>query len=152
MTSPNIRLLASYDFDQWRGLFQGYDDFNQVSLSDDGVQATWSWLIDAEHVCTGLVAERQGQFVGLVHFLGKPNPLRRQIIGLLDDLFAVPDHRSGGVAVALIIGIKGAAETLGWSVVRWITRDHNYRARGLYDKLAEKTDWVLYEMTEMAVK
>ena len=34
------------------------------------------------------------------------------------------------------------------AVVRWITRDHNYRVRGLYDKLAEKTDWVLCEMTK----
>ena len=98
------------------------------------------------------MAEQQGQLVGFVHFRGMPSPLRGQMIGFLDDLFVVPAHRSGGVAAALIKAVQAEAKAQGWCVVRWITRDHNYRARGLYDKLAEKTDWVLYEMTEMAAK
>ena len=42
--------------------------------------------------------------------------------------------------------IQAASKAEGWGVMRWITRENNYRARGLYDKLAEKTDWALYEM------
>ena len=152
MTSPYIRPLTSDDYDQWRGLYQGYADFYHVALTKDGVQTTWSWLTDDGHVCTGLVAEQQGQLVGFAHFRGMPSPLRGQMIGFLDDLFVVPDHRSGGAAAALIKAVQAEAKARGWGVVRWITRDHNYRARGLYDKLAEKTDWVLYEMTEMAAK
>lgn len=101
MTSAHIRPVVSADFDQWRRLYQGYADFYQVALSDDGVKTTWSWLIEPAHVCTGLVAEQPDGLVGLAHFRGMPSPLR----------------------------------------------DNNYRARGLYDKLAQKTDWTLYEMT-----
>jgi len=36
----------------------------------------------------------------------------------------------------------------GWALVRWITRDNNYRARGLYDRLALRSDWITYEMSE----
>ena len=43
--------------------------------------------------------------------------------------------------------VQEEAKVQDWGVVRWITRDHNYRARGLYDKLTEKTDWALNEMT-----
>lgn len=32
------------------------------------------------------------------------------------------------------------------TVVRWITRAHNYRARFLYDDVAEGTDWITYDM------
>ena len=64
----------------------------------------------------------------------------------LDDFFVMPDHRSGGEAAALILAVKAEAKAQGWGAVRWITRDHDYRARGLYNKVAEKTDWVLYEM------
>jgi len=84
--------------------------------------------------------------VGFAHFRGMPSPLRGQMIGFLDDLFVVPDHRSGGAAAALILAVQAEAKAQGWGVVRWITRDDNYRARGLYDKLAEKTNWALYEM------
>ena len=152
MTPPHIRPLKPDDYDHWRELYQGYADFYHVVLTEDGVQTTWSWLIDDGHVCTGLVAEQKGQLVGFVHFRGMPSPLRGQIIGFLDDLFVVPEHRSGGAAAALIKALQAEAQVQGWGVVRWITRDYNYWARGLYDKLAEKTDWVVYKMTEMAAK
>ena len=74
------------------------------------------------------------------------------MIGFLDDLFVMPDHRSRDGEVALIKVVQLEAKAQGWDVVLWITRDHNYRARGLFDKLAEKTDWVLYEMAEMVAK
>ena len=95
--------------------------------------------------------EQQGQLVGLAHFRGMSSPLRVQMVGFLDDLFVVPDHRSGGVA-APIKAVQAEAKAQGWGVVRWITRDHNYRASGSYDKLAEKSDWVLYKMTVVATK
>ena len=152
MTSTYIRPLKSDDYYQWRGLYQGYADFYHVALTKDGLQTTCSWLIDLDHVCSGLVVEQQGQLVGLAHFRGMPSPLRGQMIGFLDDLFVAPDHRSGGKEASLIKAVQAEAKARGWGVVRWITRDHNYRARVLYDELAEKTDWVLYEMTEMPTK
>ena len=39
------------------------------------------------------------------------------------------------------------AATRGWGVVLWITRDNKYRARGLYDPLSHRSDWITYEMT-----
>jgi len=30
--------------------------------------------------------------------------------------------------------------------VRWITRDDNVRAKSLYDKVSEKTNWDVYEL------
>jgi Acetyltransferase (GNAT) family. len=106
MTSPYIRPLTSDDYDQWRGLYQGYADFYHVALTKDGVQTTWSWLIDVEHVCSGLVVEQRGQLVGLAHFRGMPSPLRGQMIGFLDDLFVTPDHRSSGAAASLIRAVQ----------------------------------------------
>ena len=139
MTSPNIRPRTPDDYDQWRDLYQGYADFYHVALTKDGVQTTWSWLIDYGHVCTGLVAEQQSQLVGFAHFRGMPSPLRGQMIGFLDDLFVVPDHPGGAAAAEAGAG-RGRPKA---GSMRWIIRDHNYQARGLYDKLAEKTDWVL---------
>ena len=79
-----------------------------------------------------------------------PGSLLWQMIGFLDDLFVMPNYLSGGAAAALITALQAKAQ--GWGVVRWITRYHNYRARGLYHKLVEKTDWVLHEMTKKAAK
>ena len=68
------------------------------------------------------------------------------MIGFLDDLFVVPENRSTGVTVTLIKEAQAATKAEDWGVVRWITHHIHHRARGLYDKLAQKTDWTLHEM------
>lgn len=147
MTTPMIRLLTQGDYDQWRRLYQGHADFYQVNLTTDGVQTKWPRLDDAGQVCYGLMAEQSRQLIGFAHFRGMPSCLRRQMTGLFDDLFVLPENRSGGVAAALFRAAQAAAKAEVWDVVRWITRDNNCWARVLYNKLAGKTDWVLYEMS-----
>lgn len=152
MTSPHIRPMTPYDYYQWCGLYKGYADFYHVALIKDGVQTICSWLIATGQVCTGLVADQQGQLVGFTYFRGMPSSLRGQMVGSLDDLFVVPDHRSGGTAAALIKAVQAEARGQDWGIVRCITRVYDYRARGLYNKLTEKTDRMLYGSTEVAAK
>ena len=38
------------------------------------------------------------------------------------------------------------ADRAGWSVLRWITADNNYRARSAYDQVATRTAWVTYDI------
>ena len=132
MILPDIRPLTLDDYEQWRGLYQGYADFYHIALTKDGVQTTWSWLIDDGHVCTGLVAEQQGQLVGFAHFRGMPSPLRGQMIGFLDDLFVVPDHRSGGAAAALARSLPAcqAEGAHGWRG-RWRAAGSAAAVRGM---------------------
>ncbi len=54
--------------------------------------------------------------------------------------------RGGGAADALLRALRERAAERGWSVVRWITADDNYRARGKYDQVAVRTTWVTYDM------
>ena len=143
-----IRSLTPDDYDQWRWLREGYADFYQVVLTADVARTTWSWLVDARHVCAWLVVEQFRYLIGLAHFFGVPSPLRGQMIGFLSDLFKLPEHRSGGVAAELIRAVQAPFKVEGRNVVRWITRKNNYWARSYHDKFAEKTDWTLYETTE----
>ena len=46
----------------------------------------------------------------------------------------------------MIEAVRAVAEQRGWSVVRWITAENNYRARSLYDRVATKTPWVTYDI------
>ena len=38
------------------------------------------------------------------------------------------------------------SKSKGWNLIRWITHDDNLRAKALYDRVAEKTKWDLYEL------
>ena len=42
--------------------------------------------------------------------------------------------------------MKLVSKSKGWNLVRWITRDDNVRAKSLYDRVSEKTNWDVYEL------
>ena len=143
-----VRPLAAADWDSWRHLYLGYADFYTVETNDEKLSTLFGWLLDPDHVCDGIVAAQNGlEIIGLAHFRSMPSPLRGAEIGFLDDLFVDPRARGSGAAEALLHEVDRVAGQRGWDVVRWITRDGNYRARNLYDRLAARSDWITYEMT-----
>ena len=42
--------------------------------------------------------------------------------------------------------LKKISKSKGWNLIRWITHNDNFRAKALYDRVAEKTKWDLYEL------
>lgn len=148
----NIRPLHENDHHAWLALYQCYADHYRVELTEAGIATTWSWLTDPAHPVEGMLAELNENPVGLAHFRAMPSPLRGQEIGFLDDLVVLPEFRGSGAADALLAELDSIASARGWATVRWITREDNHRARSLYDKVASKTDWALYEMTPKGAK
>lgn len=143
-----IRSLHQGDRQAWEQLYRGYAEFYRVETSDDKLVTLFGWLMDSAHPCTGLVAEdAEGRLIGLAHFREMPSPLRGENVGFLDDLFVDPASRGGKVGEAMLRHLDGIAEQRAWAVMRWITRDNNYRARSVYDRLAHRSDWITYEMT-----
>ena len=146
-----IRHVEKSDWPAWAGLYRGYAEFYRVDTDDAKLQTLFGWLLDQKHVCEGLVAETgAGDLLGLAHFRAMPSPLRAAEVGFLDDLFIDPTQRGSGAGEALLRKIDKIAAARGWAVVRWITRDNNYRARGLYDRLSVRSDWITYEMNAVS--
>ena len=149
MTDPQIQIVQPGTPHQadWRKLYDGYATFYKRTMTDAIAGQVWDWLQDPAHELEGALALRDGAVLGLAHFRRMPSPLRGADIGFLDDLFVDPAARGQGIAEALFAHLQARAREQGWDVVRWITAEDNYRARALYDKLAKKTVWTLYEMT-----
>lgn len=149
MPAAAIRLAppAAADRAEWRHLYDDYAAFYRMPMDDRIAEATWAWLQDPVHPVEGVLARLDGVAVGLVHFRPMPSPLRGAEVGFLDDLYVDPAARGRGVGEALIAHVAAVAQQRGWAKVRWLTADDNYRARALYDRVAAKTSWNLYELT-----
>ncbi|SHE91698.1 Acetyltransferase (GNAT) family protein [Litoreibacter ascidiaceicola] len=141
-----IRAVAAGDRKSWGALYKGYAAFYGVAQTDDMRDRVWEWLMDSDHEVNGFVAEVDGALVGLAHYRPFARPLAAGTGGFLDDLFVNPDARGLKVGEALISAVQAEGRNRGWGVVRWITADDNYRARGLYDRLATRTGWVTYDL------
>lgn len=140
--------LAERHRADWERLFAGYAAFYKREQTPEMRALVWGWLHDPAHGLEALVAEApdDGRAVGLAHFRPFARPSSATTGGFLDDLFVDPAFRGGRVADALIGRLSEIARERGWSVVRWITADDNYRARAVYDRLAERTMWITYDI------
>lgn len=146
MTDLAVRPAAPGDRAGWEPLFTAYADFYKVDMTAETLETAWGWIHDPDRVVEALVAERGGALVGLAHYRAMPSPLRGATLGFLDDLYVDPAARGAGVGQAVLARLAGIAAERGWHCVRWITADDNYRARTLYDRVAVKTGWNMYEM------
>ncbi len=131
----------------WERLYAGYAEFYRVAQTAEMRHRVWGWINDPGHEVEAFVAEdASGRAVGLAHFRAFARPLSASTGGFLDDLFVDPALRGGRVADALIAALAEEARRRGWSVIRWITADDNYRARGVYDRVATRTMWITYDL------
>ena len=142
-----IREIQLKDREQWENLYRGYADFYKVEMNKKILQTVWNWLHDKDHEVSGLVYEVDGNIVGFAHYRKMPSPLRGKEIGFLDDLFVEPKYRGKKIGEKILNELKKISKSKGWNLIRWITHDDNLRAKALYDRVAEKTKWDVYELS-----
>lgn len=139
--------MTADDHDRWRELYAAYAAFYRVEQTDEQAERTWGWLMDPAHEVQCLVVvDPTGRVAGLAHVRPFARPLSSTVGGFLDDLHVDEAARGSGAVDALLGALRDLAVERGWSVVRWITADDNYRARGKYDQVAVRTSWITYDM------
>ena len=141
-----IRDIKLEDKVQWQNLYRGYADFYKVEMNEEILHKVWEWLHDKNHELSALVYEVDSNIVGFAHYRRMPSPLRGKDIGFLDDLFVEPNFRSQKIGEKILKELKKISKSKGWNLIRWITHDDNLRAKALYDRVAAKTKWDLYEL------
>jgi GNAT superfamily N-acetyltransferase len=145
MSDILIRPLTAEDEDAWRALWSGYLAFYQTELPDEVYDSTFSRLLsDDPNEFHGLIAEIDGNPVGLVHFLFHRHGWKIENTCYLQDLYAHPEARGSGVGRALIEAVYAAADEADAPSVYWLTQDFNDTARKLYDRIGTVTPFIKY--------
>lgn len=145
----NIRALTAKDEPEWRRMWTAYLDFYETSVSEDVYQTSFKRLLSSEsgeYQC--LIAEIADTPVGLTHFLYHRFMWSIEDTCYLMDLFCDPDARGQGVGRALIEAVHATAKRDGIPGIYWMTQEFNYKGRMLYDKVANKTPFILYEKSD----
>ena len=146
MTKTLIRNIKSSDKEDWQELYHGYADFYKVEMNEIILGTVWNWLLNQQHELNGLVCDIEEKIVAFAHYRKMPSPLRGKNIGFLDDLFVSPVFRGKKIGEKFILKLNEISKSNGWGLIRWITRSDNLRAKKLYDKVSNKTNWEVYEL------
>ncbi len=151
MNKPTIRAIAKTDYVQWLPLWDGYNHFygrsGPTALPDDITATTWARFFDEIEPVHALVAEQDGQLVGLTHYLFHRSTTMVEPICYLQDLFTSAEARGKGVGRALIEAVYDCAKAAGAKRVYWQTHETNQTAQSLYDQVAEKSGFLVYRQT-----
>jgi GNAT superfamily N-acetyltransferase len=143
-----VRMLEQGDFAEWKPLWDGYNAFygraGETALAPEITQMTWSRFFDPYEPMHAMVAERDGELLGLVHFLYHRSTTQIAPSCYLQDLFTTESARGLGVGRALINAVYEHAKAAGIPRVYWQTHESNTTAMSLYDKLADKSGFVVY--------
>ncbi|HEX4330099.1 MAG TPA: GNAT family N-acetyltransferase [Burkholderiales bacterium] len=143
-----IRPAGRDDFARWKPLWDGYNAFygraGATALAPEITQMTWARFFDAYEPMHALVAESSGELLGLAHFLYHRSTTQIAPSCYMQDLFTVAQARGKGVGRALIEAVYRHAAAAGSPRVYWQTHETNGTAMQLYDKLAEKSGFVVY--------
>ena len=147
-SSLSIRPPVPDDYAAWKPLWDGYNAFygreGPTALPDEITQVTWQRFFDAYEPVHALVAEREGQLVGLTHYLFHRSTTRIEPTCYLQDLFTLPSERGRGAGRQLIQGVYDRVKHAGGHRVYWQTHVTNTAGRTLYDKVATHDGFIVY--------
>jgi len=105
---------------------------------------TWARFFDAYEPVHAIVAEAQGELVGLVHYLFHRSTISIAPTCYLQDLFTTESARGKGIGRKLINAVYEQARLAGAARVYWLTHETNITAMQLYDKVADRSGFVVY--------
>jgi GNAT superfamily N-acetyltransferase len=144
----SVRFVVREDYEQWLPLWDGYNAFygrsGATALAPEITRMTWARFFDAYEPVHGLVAESDGQLLGLTHYLFHRSTTAIEPVCYLQDLFTSNAVRGRGIGRALINRVYEQARLAGSSRVYWQTHQTNLTAMQLYDKVAERSGFVVY--------
>jgi GNAT superfamily N-acetyltransferase len=143
-----IRSVVPEDLADWTRLWDAYNAFygreGPTALPLETTRMTWSRFFDAYEPVHAVVAEASGRLVGLAHYLFHRSTIQIGPTCYLQDLFTAEAARGKGVGRALVGAVYDRAKAAGARRVYWQTHETNTPAMRLYDRLAERSGFVVY--------
>jgi GNAT superfamily N-acetyltransferase len=141
-----IRALTAADFAGWQPLWLAYLRFYRAEVSTEVTATTFRRLCDQADGMVGLVAtDEEGALIGLAHLVFHPSTWSADPSCYLEDLFVAPAARGTGTARQLLEATFAEAGRRGAARTYWETQEFNAPARSLYDQVAHRTSFVVYE-------
>jgi len=143
---PAIRPLRPGDRPAWQALWTEYLAFYRTSVETEVYDTAFSRLLsDDAREFQGLIGLVDNRPVGLAHFLFHRSLWSIGDTCYLMDLYVAPQARRHGVGRALIEAVHATAQRNDIETTYWTTEKSNTTARALYDTLAVRTPFIVYE-------
>jgi GNAT superfamily N-acetyltransferase len=142
-----LHALSAPDFNDWNPLWQAYLVFYKSTVPEEVTTKAFTRMVDPTEPTGGFLArDAGGQAVGMVNWIDHPTNWALGNSCYLQDLFVNEAGRGLGIGRALIEAVADAARTRNCARVYWQTHETNERAMLLYDRVATKSGFLVYNL------
>jgi GNAT superfamily N-acetyltransferase len=141
----SIERIDACDLDDLLPLMRAYCDFYDVAPADAELVALARALVaDPEHEGVQLLArDADAHAAGFATVYWSWSTTKACRIGVMNDLFVVPDARGAGLAEKLIERCRAECTTRGAGRLVWQTAPDNLRAQAVYERVgATREQWI----------
>lgn len=106
-------------------------------------------LSGADHALEAVIAELDGEVVGMATFFQTYSTFAARRGLYLEDIYVIPSHRHHGVGTAILRHIARLARERGYGRVEWTTLLWNTPAIEFYETLGAKPNdaWTTYRLS-----
>ena len=139
-----IDFVTPDDKSGWLPLWQAYLEFYSHPLTDEMTDLTFSRFLDDAEAMYMMVAHDEGRVVGFATFVLHRSTWAEGSYCYLEDLYVDAAMRGKGVARGLIAAVGAAGKEKGAERLYWVTEAGNTTAQALYDKVANRTDFIQF--------
>lgn len=145
-----IEAVSASNIDEILPLIRKYQAFYQIPDIDDARNRTFfsRFSESGNEGCLFLYRNDAGLAVAFatVYFSYVSSITAR--VGVMNDLYTLPDHRGTGIGRQLIDHCLQFALSKGAARLQWLTAEDNQQAQQLYDSLkTRKSTWKVYTYT-----
>jgi GNAT superfamily N-acetyltransferase len=145
MSETLIRMAEAKDEKGWRELWAGYVKFYRSDVPEQVTVNTWQRILDPNSNIDALIAEKDGQMIGICNYLFHDSTWSNKQCCYLQDLYVDPKARGGGAAKKLILACEEIAKSKGAFRIYWQTQEYNAAARSLYDTIVPRSSFIVYK-------
>ena len=143
-----IARVTADDLDAVVPLMVAYCDFYSVAPGERALRSLAEALLgDPQAEGVQLLARHDGRAAGFATIYWSWSTAAAGRIGVMNDLYVVPEARGRRIADALIRACLDEARERGAVRLEWTTHPHNHRARAVYDRVGGRPEtWVEYSL------
>jgi GNAT superfamily N-acetyltransferase len=136
------------NYEQVLPLIADYQHYYECTPDPEKNRSYFSrFLDDHSQGILFLALDDEGQGIGFSTLYFVPSSLSAQTSCTFNDLYAVPGIRGKGVALSLGFHALRYASEHGYKSAWWLTKPGNKEGQRIYDTIASKSEWHMYEAT-----
>ena len=142
-----IRPAQASDRERWLSMFERHAALGPEPCAPEAPAYVWNCVLDQKEAMQLLIAaDETDTAIGFLLYLSHPYSWSRRLITYLFDLYVEPDARGIGVGTSLMERLAEIGREAGWLKIYWMTQVDNDKARALYDKVAERSPLIRYDL------